>query len=362
MLVHTTDGGTTWVPEAIPVTTYLGEVTFFSATKGWAVGNGGVVLKSTDGGATWTQVTISTTKALQSIWFSDDSNGWIVGESGTIFHTSDGGATWNTQTSGTGNRLIRVRFLDAQTGWATGWGGTILYTSNGGTTWATQASGVNFDIISISIVDANNVWLASVVPVKNNFSPLFDNGKILSTANAGSTWQVQYTSAELLNAVSFVNLNEGWCFGSTGTIAHTTDGGITWLPQNSGVTEQFTVGMFTDANHGWAAGENGVIVNTNDGGTTGINDPGKESTVLRLTNEPNPFTGITRITYYIPAASKVKICITDVSGKNVAALVNQQTEAGNHSLTWDASSFPQGTYFCILQAGDKTVTGKLIVR
>jgi photosystem II stability/assembly factor-like uncharacterized protein len=361
MLIHTTDGGTTWTPQAIPATTFLGEVTFFSGSLGWAVGSGGVLLKSVDGGNTWTPKTISTTKALQSIWFADSNNGWIVGESGLIFFTTDGGETWNTQSSGTSQRLIRVRFVNSQTGWACGWGGTILYTANGGTTWTPQTSGVAFDIISISIVDANNVWLSSVPPAKDNKGPLFDNGKIIHTSDGGTTWQVQYTSTEVLNAVSFANLNEGWCFGSTGTIMHSTDGGTSWLPQGSGVTEQFTVGQFTDPLHGWATGENGVVVATSNGGVTGVNEHGNGQSGIRITNEPNPFNGSTRISYYIPEKTTVKIMITDVCGKSISVPVNEEMQAGNHTISWNASLLHAGVYFCTLQAGDLTLTRKMIV-
>ena len=362
MLIHTTDGGTTWTPQAIPTTSFLGEVSFFDANVGWAVGVGGLLMKSADGGATWNTITIATSKALQSISFADANNGWIVGESGLIYKTTDGGTTWNTQNSGTGNRLIRVKFLNSQTGWACGWGGTILYTANGGTTWTVQTSGVTFDILSISIIDAKNVWMSSVPPAKADKSPLFDNGKIIHTSDAGTTWTVQYTSTEVLNGVSFVSLTEGWCFGSTGTIMHTTDGGATWLPQVSGVTEQFVVGQFTDAMHGWAAGENGVIVATDNGGLTGVNEHGTGKTGISLTNEPNPFNANTMITYYIPQTSKVQILISDVCGKTIAVPVDEEIQAGTHTISWNGSSLNAGVYFCTLKAGASSLTRKMIVK
>ncbi len=55
----------------------------------------------------------------------------------------------------------------------------------------------------------------------------------------------------------------------------TTDGGATWTPQTSGVTDDLLGVTFVDAEHGWAVGGEeieygnasvGVIVNTTDGG------------------------------------------------------------------------------------------------
>ena len=363
MLVHTTDGGATWVPQGIPATTFLGEVTFLNATTGWAVGVGGVILKSTDGGDTWNPQTIATTKALQSVWFADENTGWIVGESGIIFKSTDGGATWNPQASGVSNRLIRVRFIDDQTGWATGWGGTVLYTTNGGDTWTPQTSNTTFDLISISIVDANNVWLAGAAPVKGDKSPLWDNGYVLHTSNAGTTWTTQYVSTSIINGVSFANLNEGWAFGSEGTIVTTGDGGATWTPQVSGISTMLTVGQFTDPSNGWATGENGVILYTNNGGfPVGINETGSAGSDFRLSNDPNPFTGRTTISFYIKGSSDVEITICDITGKRIATLVNGNMSAGNHSVTWDTPSHSTGVYFCTMKAGDKMITKKMIGR
>ena len=362
MLLHTTDGGATWVPQGMPATTFLGEVTFLNATTGWAVGVGGVILKSTDGGETWTPQTIATTKALQSVWFVDENKGWVVGESGIIFNTTDGGATWNPQNSGVSNRLIRVRFLNDQTGWATGWGGTVLYTTDGGTTWTPQTSNTFFDLISISIVDANNVWLAAAAPVKGDKSPVWDNGYVLHTADAGTTWTQQYVSSSILNGVSFANLNEGWAFGSEGTIVTTGDGGTTWTPQVSGVATTLTVGQFTDPSNGWATGENGVILYTDNGGfPVGINDKGNTGG-LSLSNDPNPFTGSTVISWNMQQASHVELNICDITGKRIATLVNENMAAGSHSVTWNAPLQSAGVYFCTLKAGDKMVTKKMIGR
>lgn len=364
MLIHTTDGGTNWIPQNMPVTSFLGEVTFLNATTGWAVGVGGILRKSTDGGESWVSQTIATTKALQSVWFTDENNGWIVGESGIIFHSTDGGTTWNPQTSPTTNRLIRVKFLNSQVGWAAGWGGTILYTADGGTTWTQQTSPTGFDLISISIMDANNVWISGNVggggKAPNN--SLWDNGTIIHTTDGGATWLTQHISPEYMNAVSFADMNNGWCFGSGGMIMHTTDGGNSWQQQISGSTNQFTSGQVTDVLHGWATGQDGIVVATVNGGTmVGVNEY-KPSTGISISNKPNPFTGSTKISYSVIENSKVEINIFDIYGKKITNLVNEQMPIGTYNLNWDASALSAGVYFCTMKSGDKSVTQKMILR
>src|SRR5262249_3840074 len=60
----------------------------------------------------------------------------------------------------------------------------------------------------------------------------------------------------------------GWAVGKNGTILHTSDGGITWVPQNSSTSNELEGVSFPDPNNGWAVGEHGTIVHTGDGGLT----------------------------------------------------------------------------------------------
>lgn len=356
MLIHTTDAGANWIPQSVPVTVFYGEVTFLDANTGWACGQNGTLLKSTDGGETWSQLTIDMTGTLQSVYFVDENNGWCVGQSGSIFHSTDGGESWVLQNSGSDKYLIRTRFLNSMVGWATGIQGTVLYTNDGGETWVTQTSNVTYDISSISIVDENNVWLGSVLG--GGGKSAFDNGAVVHTSDAGTTWEVQYTSTEQVNTVSFVDLNKGWFFGSNGTIMHTVDGGATWESQYTGVSNIFAVGQMVDEYNGWCTGQDGIIMHNSN--AVGISDFESGQTGIQISSSPNPFSGNTKINFSIAENSAVEITIYDVSGKLVATLVNEEMQAGNNSVTWDASSLAGGIYYCTLKSGNEIITKKLI--
>lgn len=358
MLVHTTDGGSNWIPQSMPVTTFYGEVTFLDANTGWACGMNGTLLKSTDGGETWNPLSIEMTGTLQSVYFVDENNGWCVGQSGKIFHSTDGGESWTLQNSGSNSYLIRTRFLNSMVGWATGIQGTVLYTNDGGETWATQTSNVTYDVTSISIIDENNVWLGSVL---GGGKSAFDNGAVLHTTDAGSNWEEQYTSTEQVNTVSFVDLNKGWFFGSNGTIMNTIDGGATWETQPTGVSNIFAVGQMVDENNGWCTGQDGIIMHTSNGGiTVGINDFGSGLAGIQISNSPNPFYGSTKINFSITENSMIEIAVYDIIGKKVATLVNEEMQAGSHSIGWDAPSLAGGIYFCTLKSGNEIITKKMI--
>ena len=78
-------------------------------------------------------------------------------------------------------------------------------------------------------------------------------------------------------------------------------------------------------------------------------------------NYPNPFNPSTVISYQLPANSQVTLKVYDAIGREVATLVNEVKEAGNYSVTFDASRFSSGIYFARLQSGDKVQLKKMLL-
>jgi hypothetical protein len=62
-------------------------------------------------------------------------------------------------------------------------------------------------------------------------------------------------------------------------------------------------------------------------------------------NYPNPFNPSTKINYDLPADGKVAIRLFDMSGKEVALLVNEVKTAGYHTVDFNASNLSSGVYF-----------------
>lgn len=87
-------------------------------------------------------------------------------------------------------------------------------------------------------------------------------------ANSGWCWQNPRPTGNRVNTVFFVNGSTGWRGGDSGEIFKTTDGGATWVRQNSGISASIYGIKFFDANTGWATGAFGAMLRTTDGGTT----------------------------------------------------------------------------------------------
>ena len=62
-------------------------------------------------------------------------------------------------------------------------------------------------------------------------------------------------------------------------------------------------------------------------------------------NYPNPFNPTTRINYDLPTDGNVSIRLFDMSGKEVASLVNEVKTAGYHTVDFNAASLSSGVYF-----------------
>jgi len=78
-------------------------------------------------------------------------------------------------------------------------------------------------------------------------------------------------------------------------------------------------------------------------------------------NFPNPFNPATTIRYSIPIGGSVLLRVYNVLGQKVATLVEQDQEAGYHSVVWNAYQMSGGIYFYQLRSGGFTITKQLVL-
>ncbi|MBN2417350.1 C39 family peptidase [bacterium] len=83
---------------------------------------------------------------------------------------------------------------------------------------------------------------------------------------------------------------------------------------------------------------------------------------ILLPNYPNPFNSVTHIGFSLERDMPVRISVFDTKGRAVETLYDDVARAGQHTVTWCASSeYPSGIYYIRLTAGSRTMGGKALL-
>ena len=76
---------------------------------------------------------------------------------------------------------------------------------------------------------------------------------------------------------------------------------------------------------------------------------------------PNPFNPVTTISFDLPEACDISLVVYDVSGREVARLVDEFKSAGAHEVIFDGSNLSSGIYFARLQMDRVSLTKKMLL-
>jgi hypothetical protein len=95
-------------------------------------------------------------------------------------------------------------------------------------------------------------------------------------------------------------------------------------------------------------------------------DPNIPGSYALLQNYPNPFNPSTMVSYTIPEKAHVQIDIFNLLGQKIASLVNQEQNAGTHSVAWNSQDdhnqkVSSGVYFLKMQAGSFSQVKKMML-
>jgi photosystem II stability/assembly factor-like uncharacterized protein len=390
IIIHTTDGGVNWTIIPSGTTVSLKGICFTNTNNGYIVGDidgWGIILRTTTGGETWWQSTTvgewtGIPGGLHAVCSIDSSNLWVVGwTSGIegyafnyILKTTDGGINWIElgYYAGfvRGGYLNDVFFIDDSTGFAIGEfypdGGNIIKTTDGGNNWMELHSSGEVSFNGVFGVSAST-WF--VVGESDTYG-----GIVMRTSDGGNSWDWYHPLVTTLYGVHFTDFNNGTVVGKISVIGgmcipsidKTTNGGVSWNKQDwIFVGEGCLVDViYVDSLNGWTVGGNGTILHTTNGGLTFAEEDKLDEVpteFLLSQNYPNPFNPSTKISWQSPVSSRQVLKVYDVLGNEIAALVDEEKEAGYHSIDFSASELPSGVYFYQLKAGDFIQTKKMLL-
>ena len=375
-ILHTTDGGTTWIQQDTHADNEIADVFFLNRNQGWASSfnfntspYGTILLKTTNGGADWLSQPYPTENLFMTcILFFDSLNGWMGGKPHALVKTTDGGISWVQAAVDTSTLaffpVLCIQFYNEKYGYASGGmfdiAGVIWRTSNGGERWyAIDPSDAPADEVhGLHIFDTLNA-------MGSGGDPDFGYGVgMIRTADGGLNWSYDELDIQgYAQDLDFRDASEAWApLGTKLKLIYSLDTGLTWTPIPTPDSTAIYDMIFPDSLHGFAVGKNGAFLKYHPPVIPSVTPISHEQTgFLLYQNYPNPVHSGTTIKFKIPAPdpgpngviahpfSSVQIKICNFLGKEVATLVSKELFPGNHEVKFDATELPEGCYFYSLQ-------------
>ncbi len=366
-----------------------------SGSNLFAASNDGVYL-STNNGTSWTSANSGLTGPVQC--FADSDSTVFAGTNNGVFLSSDNGTSWVPANSGLTNLNVQSLLVSGANIYAgtvgggvyrsavngISWtavnsgltdlnvtglaaGGTYLYaaTSGGGVfyssprviEWAPRSSGLaGTSVKAIAAADTNAFAATDTIIY---YSP--HNGTNWNSADTGMPSGTRVRCFALDTITGSTNNIFAGTYGK-GVIL-STDTGKTWNPFNTGMSHTTVLSLMFSGNTLIAGTDRGVWTLVVPNVITGVKRKTVE-TPNRFSlsqNYPNPFNPTTMISYQLSVNSLVTLKVYDILGREVARLVNERQNAGDYTITFNASRLSSGVYFYRLTAGSFVTTKKLML-
>ncbi len=261
-LVATKDGGRHWSVIGRPPSPYC-EVEFIDVAHGWCVEMGAaagtdevVLYRTTNGGRSWKLGSRSASAtgapgkpgSLPSVCekrlvFISETEGWAsfacnagkVGSVSPLFETTDAGRSWSDASISP----LPPGYI-SENGSPAAWVGSPLF--DGSTGAAGLSDDANGHLVSLiyRTIDGGSSWQPVLPPGPPHYWlidlvdatqwKLVSGHTILSTSNAGRTWQTVNSDRNLGAAPEFVTPEVAWYPGSEAPVEYrTVDCGATWI-------------------------------------------------------------------------------------------------------------------------------------
>ncbi|MEO8210941.1 MAG: T9SS type A sorting domain-containing protein [bacterium] len=350
--------------------------------------------KSTNGGANWTAAV-----PVSDVEFGNQGSDLAVGLDGEVY------VTWLD--GNTSNDIIK---FDKSTNGGVSFGTDVSIAEGISPAIPISSSGVTFPSIATDISGGlrnGNIYV-TWCDARNGDPDIF----IISSTNRGSNWSspVRVNNDAVgngkLQCWPWIEVNDSGniailFFDSRNTssntiiesyLAHSTNGGLTFTnhqlstqatPTNQPNTDirfgdyiqvdyykNKIVPVWTDERAGGFNMECYTALVATPVSVNSISNQLPDRFELKQ-NYPNPFNPSTVISYQIPANAKrrvpfgstsnVKLIIYNLIGKEISTLVDQNQNAGNYEVEFNASNLTSGIYFYMLETESFVETKKMIL-
>jgi hypothetical protein len=124
-------------------------------------------------------------------------------------------------------------------------------------------------------------------------------------------------------------------------------------------TPSSPLGVFVSSEYIYVADSSSLVILTFTPTAIGDDSNCLPTTPTLAPNYPNPFNARTTISFSLPAPSRARLDVFDITGRSVGIIAEGECAAGEHRVVWDAGELPSGIYFYRLRAGEFAQTRKM---
>lgn len=360
------DGGRTWTKDLLEFSSQSEYMIGVSLSMGMAyIFTSENVYKSAYGDRKWIRTSYPDFFRPNSYFYSGSYGGdklfyLFDTYAPPLYYSADGGAQWISSPTPANYTFNSLKFTGSED--IIGCGsyrnssvenGFIFAGSSGGTNWKiTQTKEVLKDIFMLS---------------KSTGYCLSDYKLLMTKDNWNSLQQVFDSSPNaFIDAVVFEDSVHGILRTSNYHFYETFDKGNSWNQSGIEMPMLNRVEKMQYNNQGdlLVLGDRGLIVKLSEKSTQNKTEEQGSSQKLSyelFQNYPNPFNPVTQIGFRLSKKGGCELKVYDVLGREVVTLLNETKEAGDYSVSFNASELPSGIYIYRLKAGTQVFVRKMLL-
>lgn len=324
------------------------------------------LFKSTNNGLNWLQVNINSNPNTGVFELGTSSmNLFAYTNTGQAYYvTTNNGNNWSVPAGMTGG-VMNYLYNNNGTFYACTYKGLYRSTNNG-FNW--QQAGNN----GLPTNPDGSKRLASVIKTGNTIfgSTIIPSDGIYKSTDEGNNWTnggIFFTSDGYIeDFTSSGNMIFAGIYSGNSTeygVLMTTNSGTGWTYLNNGLPQGVHINdLMVAGNYLYAATNQQGIWRININEITAVNSNSAVVNDFSLyQNYPNPFNPETKIKFYLPRGGSVAISVYDNAGELVEIMAQNEFNAGEHEVTFNAFNFASGVYYYSVQFENRIKTQKMVI-
>ena len=344
--------GEGWIPWDLPRTTVWSLTNVFDQfvrVRYTYAGTLGGANRTSDRGGTWTGVTGLSGKDVHC--FLEKGPNLFAGTFGSgVYRSSDDGATWTESSPGLADPDISALVTVGDDIFAGTFGGGIYRSIDDGVTWSPVPTGFDPYVQALGSIGTTL------------YAGTWRLGMFRST-DSGATWTELNDGLESWDIHALKVYGPHLFVGTYAGVALLTAGSTTWQAINTNLSNLYVWSLAVGDSFVYAGTTGGLWERPISQVITSVHPAsgGIPSGFILAQNYPNPFNPGTTIEFGVPERCRVKLSVYDLTGREVATLVDGLEEPGYRVVGFDGGNLASGIYYYRLKSDKFIGTKKLLL-